>query len=64
MAIAWLAISRLLIKRVPVDLNQGYWQMPLTASPQELFCATEESIHANANTPGSDECNLVFPGNA
>ena len=27
-------------------------------------CEAEGSIHADANAPRSDECNLVLPGNA
>ena len=49
-----------------VGLNQGYWQVPLTANSQEIFhvCDAEGYIHANANAPKSDGCNLVLPGNA
>ena len=48
-----------------VDLNQGYWQMPLAANSQELFMyMTQKGIYTDANAPSSDECNLVLPGNA
>ena len=45
-----------------VDLNQGYWQMPLAGII--YVCDAEGSIRADANAPRSDECNLVLPGNA
>ena len=66
MAIAWLAISRLLTNRVPVDLNQ---RLLANAAGCELartihVCDVEGSIHADANAPRNDECNLVLPGNA
>ena len=40
--------------------------MPLAANSQEFIhvCDAEGSIHADANAPRSDECNLVLPGNA
>ena len=49
-----------------VDLNQGYWQMPLAANSQRIVhvCDAEGSIHADANAPRSDERNLVLTGNA
>ena len=49
-----------------VDLNQGYWQMTLAANFAGIIhvCDAQGSIHADANAPRSDECNLVLPGSA